>query len=86
MGLRGPKSLVELNDHYRVAEDPLLWIVACHKDKSCRRISHPTTREVLLRTISEKGTDATTEAIAYIETWPEHHHVYGKKLPVLPRM
>ena len=76
--------LVDLNDRWRVVNDPLQWIVEYRDGKLWRAVFFPTTRPVLLRDIGEKGIDATTEALEYIATWPEKHHAYGKSGSVPP--
>ena len=81
--------LVQLNDRWRVVDDPLQWILQCRfqcRDGTVQwnAKSFPTTRKVLLRAIHERGIEADPEAIAYIETWPEKHRAYGDRLSVSP--
>lgn len=71
--------VVQLNDRWRVIDDPLQWILQVRKGRKAKKASgwrgrsYCTQRTVLLRCIREYCGDVDRGAIAIVEALPKRH-------------
>lgn len=88
-------KLVNLNDKWRIDDDPLQWILKRRDGaetyaadgsvvKPARWVgsAYCATRAALLSNIRERAGDVDPMAVAFVETWPERH-VHGAVLPLV---
>lgn len=77
--------IVKLNERWRVADDPLQWILEVRKgrttskSKGWRSRSFCTTRTGLRRSIDQLCGPVNLEALALIDALPEHHRIFHKR-------
>jgi hypothetical protein len=71
--------VVELNDRWRVIDDPLQWILQVRKGRGTQKAagwrgrSYCTQRTTLLRCIGENCGEVDADALAIIATLPKRH-------------
>jgi len=78
------RLIAQLNENWRVVDDPLQWILQRRKgsprakNSGWRNRSFCTTREGLLRCIRECIGETDVDAFAELRRLPENHAEYGQ--------